>query len=409
VAALFAVFFACGMVLLGLMLIYRRTIDFPLAYLSKQVAAIAKGSEIDLKKQKVPLEFWPLIKTAQELSIEVKKNIEKYKEMAKVSFDITRAETTEEAYSVLIDHLKQVKNNKDTISCLLLIRVVSEKMFGEVVFCYQEEQETDKCKFPENLSLCPAFIKGEFFSDNILTGETCPQLNRQENETKGSCYCLSLQVSGMIIGVLHLLSKGMNFFTPEVRERIKNMVNQIAPAVNNLQMLKEQRVLSVTDPLTGLYNRRFLEAFLQKQLALSQRRKLILSLIFFDLDRFKDFNDTYGHKEGDLALKTISETINKIIREEDVFVRYGGDEFIIILPYTDISQAIEVAERIRKIVSNTPLYVDHETNCFATLTLSIGVATYPNHAKDIESLINVADQALYKAKKMGGNKTMMVD
>ncbi|MEJ1364923.1 MAG: diguanylate cyclase [Candidatus Sedimenticola sp. (ex Thyasira tokunagai)] len=160
------------------------------------------------------------------------------------------------------------------------------------------------------------------------------------------------------------------------------------------------RQLSYTDQLTGLYNRRSLEETLEKQLRLAQRHNQPLSLIMFDVDHFKHFNDTHGHDQGDRVLTALGEMCWELCRHTDHPCRYGGEEFCIILPHTEAEGAMVVAEKLRQKVEQTP--VDN-----LQVTISLGVACTANHT-DIETgndLIKLADQALYKSKEGGRNRT----
>ncbi|WP_238941793.1 sensor domain-containing diguanylate cyclase [Bacillus sp. REN10] len=154
---------------------------------------------------------------------------------------------------------------------------------------------------------------------------------------------------------------------------------------------------STTDPLTKLYNRRMMNAYMNEWL----EQKQLFSLILLDIDHFKQINDTYGHAVGDEVLLFLAEQLKKIARAEDISCRYGGEEFVLLLPETGEETAYQTAETLRSNIANTI------SPCGKPLTISIGISTFPNHAKGLDQLFNQADQCLYLAKKAGRNQTIL--
>ncbi len=163
------------------------------------------------------------------------------------------------------------------------------------------------------------------------------------------------------------------------------------------------RELAVTDGLTGLYNQRHFKAELEKTLKGAARYNRKVSLILADVDFFKHYNDNHGHSAGDMALKAVATALAKSSREVDFPGRYGGEEFVVILPETEFKDALTVAERLRRNVAQETIPYE-ETQPNGDVTVSIGVATYPDHAVDSASLIEAADRAMYEAKKNGRNR-----
>jgi len=166
---------------------------------------------------------------------------------------------------------------------------------------------------------------------------------------------------------------------------------------------EELRKLAITDPLTGLLNRRYLIDRLEEELLRSQRYGQRygrpLSLMMVDIDGFKGYNDTFGHPIGDRALKAIAESIMGAVRSVDIAFRYGGDEFVIILPETGKTLSVSTAERLRSAVAKVELLPGG-----LTLTISIGIASYPEDGRTSELLLKNVDKALYLAKNRGGNR-----
>jgi len=204
---------------------------------------------------------------------------------------------------------------------------------------------------------------------------------------------IPLRSPNRIIGVLYLyippdfeVSKG------KIR-LLKTIGSQIGTALENARLYEKTKSLSLRDPLTGLSNRRLMEIVLERLMEEGRRYQTPFSALMIDIDSFKKYNDTYGHSAGDALLLRISETIKDSIRSSDVPVRYGGEEFVVLLPKTDKKYASETAERIRReIAQRTPVSV------------SIGVASYNDSVSSGKEVIDRADFALYKAKQAGKNR-----
>ncbi|MCE1252972.1 MAG: diguanylate cyclase [Anaerolineae bacterium] len=165
------------------------------------------------------------------------------------------------------------------------------------------------------------------------------------------------------------------------------------------------RVLATRDPLTGLFNRRYMEETLERELHRAERESYLIGMIMFDIDHFKDFNDQYGHVGGDLILRELGILLKKHTRNSDVVCRYGGEEFIIVLPKASSQLTLERAEQIRKLVKN--LSIIHNGQRLDSLSISAGIAIYPEHGIEVDSLVMAADAALYRAKAEGRDCVMM--
>lgn len=166
---------------------------------------------------------------------------------------------------------------------------------------------------------------------------------------------------------------------------------------------KELKTLVNIDELTGLYNYRYFQEFLQKSIDYANKEKQEVSLLFMDIDYFKTFNDVNGHQAGDLILKEIGEIMKACIRSSDVVARYGGEEFAVILPNTTEDEAVKIGERIRLSIQNT-YFKGQENQPNNNVTISIGVSSYPNRSSSKHQLISTADDALYRAKVFNRNR-----
>ena len=176
---------------------------------------------------------------------------------------------------------------------------------------------------------------------------------------------------------------------------------QVEMAITIAGLFEEVKAQAITDGLTGLYNRRYFEEYLKKEVTRALRQQQAFSIIGLDLDHLKQINDKYGHAFGDLAIKTVARVLKKNARSIDTAARMGGEEFNVILPGVDSNGAMIAAERIRKALENEPL------DTIGHITASIGVATFLEHSDNIEDIIELTDQAMYQSKRNGRNQVTL--
>ena len=189
--------------------------------------------------------------------------------------------------------------------------------------------------------------------------------------------------------------------------RIKGLHDALEQKIDELEKARTKlRKLAVTDGMTGLYNYRAFKGQLHLEISRSRRFGLPLSLLMMDIDHFKEYNDKYGHVNGDLVLRTFAKLLKDNIRDVDCLARYGGEEFVLILPGTDKRSARTASEKLRKLVAGNP-FPPRELNK-GQVTISIGVASYPEDAKDESELVHLTDKALYRAKANGRNRTELI-
>ncbi len=219
--------------------------------------------------------------------------------------------------------------------------------------------------------------------------------------------CVPVFAQGETIGLLHLqrartevLENGN--LTEATLNLAVTVAEEVGLALASLKLRETLREQSIRDPLTGLYNRRFLEEFLMRELARADRKKHPLTIITLDIDHFKRINDTLGHSAGDMVLRRIGLLLQGYVRESDIACRIGGEEFALLLPEVPISIAAQRAEDIRKAVHDMSL--KHEDQELGAITVSLGVAAFPEHGTTPELLIRAADQALYDAKYAGRDR-----
>lgn len=209
--------------------------------------------------------------------------------------------------------------------------------------------------------------------------------------------CVPIKSKGNILGVLEIVNKTTNEpFTKDDLNLILRIVDHAAIAIERASLYQKMEELSITDDLTKLFNTRYLDRTLEIEINRSNRHRSSLSLIFMDVDHFKTINDNYGHLVGSKLLVEMGQLLIKCLRTIDIVARYGGDEFVIVLPQTPPGNAIQIAERIRKSIEHNVFL--KKDGYSLKMTASFGVASYPESAKSKEDLLRLADEAMYRVK-----------
>ncbi len=222
-----------------------------------------------------------------------------------------------------------------------------------------------------------------------------------------SILCVPLKSKGKILGVLEVINKidGGPFGQKEL-DLLLTLVDQAAIAIENSLLYQKATELAITDALTQLYNFRYLHQTLDVEISRAKRYRTEVSLIFLDLDYFKKVNDRYGHLVGSQLLVDVGKFLRDSLRPMDVLCRYGGDEFIAVLPETGPEAAQGTAERLRKGIQDHPFASDKGE--IFNITASFGIASYPKHVKDKNELIQLADQSMYRVKEDTRNAVYMI-
>ncbi len=189
---------------------------------------------------------------------------------------------------------------------------------------------------------------------------------------------------------------------------LKTIANQAAVAIKNAMLYEEMKILSNTDGLTGLFNSRYFWELLPKELDRALRYQRKLSMVIFDLDNFKSYNDTYGHQVGDFLLKKVADIIYKLARKVDFCARYGGEEFVVLLPETDSKGAELFGERVRTAIEKSIFKYKYES-IVVKMTVSGGVSTFSPDIYEPRDLVKYADTALYRAKSEGKNRIVVFE
>ena len=213
---------------------------------------------------------------------------------------------------------------------------------------------------------------------------------------------IPLKTRGELIGILWLGAKlkGRSY-SQDDKTNLVTVANNIASTIDNARLYKELQKQAIRDPLTGLFNRRYLYETFDRELARAKRENYPISIIMIDIDRFKEINDTYGHQVGDEALAALGDLLQHSTRQGDIACRYGGDEFLIIMPGLHTKDAERRAEFLRERVKSIPIDAGEES---VFVTASIGIAFYPEHGDSLDQIMKASDDALYKAKNAGRNR-----
>lgn len=212
---------------------------------------------------------------------------------------------------------------------------------------------------------------------------------------------MPLQVGDDLLGVIRVPLETNVALGDETMQSVTQYLSTVTPVLSNIYQLTRSRDLALQDDLTKAYNRRFFETCLDEEVERSRRYGSLFSIIFLDLDDLKMVNNAYGHLAGSRTLQEVAKRILAAVRGIDKVVRFGGDEFCVILPQTDHDQAVAVANRIARSLSSSPLTIDATIE--VTITASFGIASYPTHAISKEALIRQADAAMYRVKSTTKN------
>lgn len=225
--------------------------------------------------------------------------------------------------------------------------------------------------------------------------------------------CVPMMAQGETLGILYMDTgrekRGSDAkpLTESEERAVKTLTEHLALAVANLNLRETLRTQSIRDPLTGLFNRRYMEESLHREFRRALRKESPLALVMVDIDHFKMFNDSHGHEAGDAVLRELAKLFQVHLRDEDIASRYGGEEFLLILPETDVKAAHECGERLLAAASH--LQIAHYGQTLENITLSIGIACYPQNGQTVDALLRGADAALYRAKEQGRARVVLAD
>jgi diguanylate cyclase (GGDEF)-like protein len=296
--------------------------------------------------------------------------------------------------------LKKILSYLRAEECLVYLAPRGDGIGWQRACCVGDFKELDLFDYHTNTSIIErVFNSGATYVDNNLSFELKTPFSEERSYIR-SLLCHPLERRGERMGVFEAINKTAGAFTEDDQRFVRWMMDPLTVAVRAINILEDAERLTITDDLTGLYNYRYLMRFLQSEVQRCLRYKKKISLLFIDIDGFKQINDSFGHLVGSRALAEMGQVIRRILRQTDVVARYGGDEFVIVLPETPLNGAMVIAERLRKNVED---YEFPAQNVKMRLTVSLGVANCPQHTLTAEGLIKKADAAMYRAKELSKN------
>ena len=225
-----------------------------------------------------------------------------------------------------------------------------------------------------------------------------------KDEVPSQYICVPLAAQGTQVGLFQLSALASGKLGKNQRKLAALMGEQVALAIANLQLKEALKNQSIRDALTNLFNRRYLEEAMEREMARAERSVSKLSVLMLDIDHFKQFNDKFGHEAGDRVLWEVGSLLNKFVRKSDIACRYGGEELVVLLPDTGLDDAKNIAEKIREEIKD--LTLTHMNSSLGVVTVSIGVSFYPEDGQTGLELMRQADIALYNAKSLGRDRVV---
>ena len=313
-------------------------------------------------------------------------------------------QTAEEAYDIVAKVMLQLFPEQSGALCV----INSSRNLVEAVAVWGSNLATDRAFTPED---CWALRRGR--AHTIGDGSTSPRCAHMQSAVSGFTVCIPMVAQGETVGVLHLeeppLQPGEEAIaTGLLAERVRlanTIAEQVSLSLANLRLREALRNQSIRDPLTGLFNRRYLDDSLQREMRRATRKGRPLAILMLDLDHFKRFNDTFGHEAGDTLLRHLGSFLQSYIRADDLAFRYGGEEFVVILPEAKLDSARLRAEQLVRDFRR--LDVQYRGSTLGPLTVSVGLAAFPDHGTTAEAVLRAADQALYRAKAEGRDRVVV--
>lgn len=340
-----------------------------------------------------------IVTTCEDIS-EYKRTAEKLRQHTRelailnhLSDTLQSCEQEEETYRVIVDVCTKLFPTE--AGCLCIKKSVTSPM-NVAAYWGEDVQQTFS-------------IPGHQTSDSEELSDLCPH---QRHAAHAECLSVPIVASHEILGLLSLCltreaandPKNSQYEIDAKRITLNRVSKHYALALTNLRLRERLRIESIQDPLTGLYNRRYMEESLKREAFRAKRHDSHVGIIMLDVDHFKSFNDLHGHNVGDAVLQELGKFLHARIRGEDIACRYGGEEFLLILPEASVETARQRAEQLREDVSN--LNITARGRQFH-IKISLGVAAFPNHHADIMQTVHAADMALYQAKSLGRNQVVV--
>ncbi len=333
----------------------------------------------------------------QRILLEEKKFSNRLSDLKRFSDLVRQAVSEDDVYDFLFDMVRKDSNISQAI--------VVKKGYSSNQLEVYKAMDNEKLKSMRSMSVGKESCLAAKSGKDYICNNTCDDFACKDFYSQSESYiCLPIILGGIVSGVIQLQSDKKDYFTEEVISDIRIYIDTITPVISNLRLLDSLNKMASVDTLTNLYNRRYLEKYLEEKIVTSKENNLELSVIMIDIDFFKRFNDTYGHDAGDYVLMHFADTLKFNVRDGDVVARYGGEEFVVVLPNTGLRGAYRVAEKLRRKVEEMNLTAINNEEP-PNITCSLGISCYPLHGNNMDKLIQSADKALYQAKNTGRNRT----
>jgi diguanylate cyclase (GGDEF)-like protein/PAS domain S-box-containing protein len=334
---------------------------------------------------------------------ELQQRAQDMRQLSEVGDHLQACHTVEEAYAVIGEYGRLLFPDEPGVLCMLnragtIVETVATwgpLMSGEEVFR------------PED---CWALRRGR---PHVVESRNAHLVCRHVGTPSPQAYvCVPMMAQGTAVGILHIVEnpeEGAAEVRPAHvlarRQLAFTVADQTALSISNLRLQESLRDQAIRDPLTGLFNRRYMEESLEREMRRAARRGTPLGVLMLDIDHFKRFNDTFGHAAGDTALREIGRLLQDHTRGEDIACRYGGEEFTLILLDATATDTLDRSRVLREEASR--LRLEHGRQSLGTVTVSIGVAVYPEHGNTVDEILRAADEALYRAKDEGRDRVVV--
>jgi len=360
---------------------------------------ITKRQQAEEKLQKANRELASWVERLRERTVEMN-------QLNEMGEQLQSCQTIAEACAISAQYIKHICPGNN--GALYLIK--ESKNIAEAAEVWGEYDYIQKVSEPLS---CWAIRRGrQHLVDDNHPGLLCGHITGPES---GQYLCVPLLVNGEAIGILHLNHADLpgqvqhkttdQLYSDHKVQMITTIADHISLALSNLKLKETLRQQSIRDALTGLFNRRYMEETLEREPSRAEREDKPVGVIMFDIDFFKNFNDLFGHDGGDALLRELGVFLKKTARGGDIVCRYGGEEFLEVLPGANSENASLHAEKIRQGVKDMLVY--HLGKPLAKCTISLGVAVFPENGLTSETLLKAADNALYRAKNEGRDKVVM--
>ncbi|BAZ20472.1 diguanylate cyclase with PAS/PAC and GAF sensors [Kalymmatonema gypsitolerans NIES-4073] len=345
--------------------------------------------EADLHKSEQKLKQWvgELEQRSSEISL-----------LGELSDVLQACFTLDEAYTVLSELLQPLF--PDTAGGVFLTS--ESKTLVEAVATWGDERACASLFTPTE---CWGLRRGRpYFLSDTQSRLRCHHVHPHFG---AQTFCVPMMAQGEALGVLHLVASETGQLTQAKQLLATTVAEHIALALANLKLRETLKNQSIRDPLTGLFNRRYMEESLEREIRRAERKEQPLGVIMLDVDHFKRFNDIHGHEAGDIVLRELGEFLKSMIRGSDIACRYGGEEFIVLLPEAPLKITELRADQMRS--GTKHLNLQYRRESLGAISLSLGVASYPQHGNTAETVIRAADAALYQAKTQGRDRVVIAE